>query len=63
MLERNTDGVPLIYPRWGTWLAAWAHPWLGIELVTFWFTGHRSNHRVTPARAVCGFIDGSHSDR
>ena len=31
-------------------------PWRGIELETLWFTGWRSIHWATPARAICNFF-------
>ena len=45
--ERNIDLLPLTCPQLGTWPAAltgFPVPLLGIDLVTFRFTGQRSVH-------------------
>ena len=39
-------------PYWGPGLQPRHVPWLGIELVTLWFTGWHSIHWATPAMAV-----------
>ena len=38
-------------PHWGPGPQPRHVPWLGTELVTLWFTGRRSIHWATPARA------------
>ena len=38
-------------PYWGPGLKPRHVPWLGIEPATLWFTGRRSIHWATPARA------------
>ena len=38
-------------PNWGTGPITLHVPWLGIEPVTFWFSGQHSVHRAIPARA------------
>ena len=40
-------------PYWGPGPQPRHVPWLGIELVTLWFTGWCSIHWATPARAKC----------
>ena len=50
--KRNINvWLPLIHPYWGRVLQPKHVPWLGIELVTLWFTGQHLIHRATPARA------------
>ena len=50
--ERNINvWLPLARPYWGPDPQPRHVPWLGIELVTLWFTGRHSIHRGTPARA------------
>ena len=44
-------GCLLHTPYWGPGLQPRPVPWLGIEPVTFWFTGWHSIHWATPTRA------------
>ena len=51
-------GCLLHTPYWGPSPKPKCEPWLGIELVTPWFTGHHSIHWATAARAnYCPFLD------
>ena len=50
-------GCLLSAPYWGPGLQLRHVPWLGIKLVTFWFTGWHSIHWATPARAECHFLN------
>ena len=43
-------------PYWGPGPQPRHVPWLGIELVTLWFSGQNSIHWATPARALLKFI-------
>ena len=57
MCKKCMDWLPLKCPQQATWPPQTRHvPWLGIEPVTFWFTGWRSIHWATPARAPFGFL-------
>ena len=48
---RDTSTSCLLHaPNWGPGPQPRHVPWLGIELVTLWFTGRHSIHWVTPAR-------------
>ena len=53
--ERNIVWVPLACPHWGPGPQPRHVLWLGIQLVTLWFTGGHSIHWATPSRAVCAF--------
>ena len=55
--ERNIDvWLPLMCPLLGTWPATQACALFGKQRATFWFTGWRSIHWATPARAVFFFL-------
>ena len=45
-------GCLLSAPYWGPGLQPRHVPWLGIKLVTLWFSGQCSVHWATPARAL-----------
>ena len=47
--------LPLICPLLGTLPQPRHMPWLGIKPATLWFTGQRSIHWATPARAIFSF--------
>ena len=49
--ETSKCGCLLHTPYWGPGPQPRHVPWLGIEPETLWFTGWRSLHRTTPARA------------
>ena len=49
--ETSMCGCLLWGPYWGPGLQPRPVPWLGIELVTLWFTGPHSIYWATPARA------------
>ena len=58
--ERNINvWLPVTCPLWGPSLQPRHVPWLGIKLVTLWFTGQHSIHWATPARAIGCPIDKS----
>ena len=47
-------------PYWESGLQPRHVPWLGIELVTLWFSGQHSIHWATPARAMIPFYTWRH---
>ena len=56
MLERHQSVAFPVPPVWGPAPRPRHVPWLGIKPVTFRFTGQRSIHWATPARAPLGFL-------
>ena len=48
-------------PYWGPGPQPRPVPWLGIELVTLWFTGRYSIHWAIPARDKRGFLISANS--
>ena len=50
--ETSMCGCLWSTPYWGPGLQPRHVPWLGIELVTLWFTGWCSVHWATPARSI-----------
>ena len=50
--ETSMCGCLSSAPYWGPGLQPRHVPWLGLKLVTLWFTGRHSIHRATPARTL-----------
>ena len=54
--ETSMCGCLSCTPNWGPGPQSRHMPWLGIKLATLWFTGQRSIHWSTPARALLSFL-------